>query len=81
MSFSSARPDADAPAWRAGRWEVTRLVDGLGKRIDPKIRRIVVALRVHGFSTSASCQGHPDRALPHPWVDVSARPYDAEVDA
>ena len=36
-----------------------------------------MALRVHGFLTSGSCQGHADRGL-EPWIDVTARPYGAQ---
>jgi hypothetical protein len=57
--------------WREERERVNQLADRLGKRIDPGIAEAVAALRVHRFSTQASCEGHARRGEPHPWVDIS----------
>lgn len=46
-------------------------VDGLGKGIDESILELVVALNLSGVNTVASCGGHLDRGLPHPWIDIA----------
>lgn len=56
-------------------WEETaarfrRVVDKLGKPIDAGIFETVVALNMAGITTRASCEGHLDWGVPHPWVDV-----------
>jgi hypothetical protein len=43
--------------------------DSLGMPVDEMIAPLVVALRWHGFETSASCEGHLDRGCPWPWID------------
>jgi hypothetical protein len=53
--------------------EVGRLVDGLGKPIDEKIRPLVAALRMYGIRTTGSCQGHSKRGLKYPWVNIDIR--------
>ena len=45
-------------------------VDRLGLRIDNRIFDSVVALRVHGFDTKASCEGHMRWGEPAPWMDI-----------
>ena len=57
---------------RAAEREVTRIVDELGKPIDPHIRPTITVLRAAGFPTSASCQGHPigTHGSPYPWVHI-----------
>lgn len=50
--------------------EVEMITDGLGKRIDDNIKESVVAFSVFGFHTSGSCEGHLDRGLPYPWIDI-----------
>lgn len=52
------------------RAEVASLTDGLGRRLDSGITELVVALRLHGFRTTASCAGHLDHGLPWPWVRI-----------
>jgi hypothetical protein len=48
-----------------------RTVDRLGERIDPGIMDTVVAFNAAGLYTSASCEGHLDHGLAHPWIDVT----------
>jgi hypothetical protein len=55
------------------RKEVDQLCDKLSNPIDEKIKDLVVGLRYHGIKTTASCQGHLDRGLSHPWVQVDHR--------
>lgn len=50
--------------------KIDRTVDRLGHPIDPGIKETVIALNLLGFKTAASCEGHADRALPFPWVDI-----------
>jgi len=47
---------------------VARFADATGRRLDPGIIGLVLALNAHGITTTASCEGHLDRALPFPWV-------------
>lgn len=50
---------------------VDKLSDGLGLRIDPKIKKAVVAFNYAGFHTSQSCEGHLDEwGTPYPWVEI-----------
>jgi len=58
-------------------WEETakqyrRVVDKLGKKIDEGIFDTVVALNMAGVTTRASCEGHLDWGVPHPWIDIEA---------
>jgi hypothetical protein len=71
-------PSNQPPSERHAQWhrieaDVADLRDGLGLEIDPAIRPLVVALKAHGFGTTASCEGHSDRAKPYPWVDVESQ--------
>jgi len=45
------------------------------RRIDPKIRALVIGLRRWGINTVMSCQGH-DRGFPFPWIDISSKDTD-----
>lgn len=56
--------------------QVDLITDGLGLPIDDLIKPAVVALRLWGFPTSASCQGHTDWGLPYPWIDIDTREWD-----
>src|SRR6266700_2817447 len=56
--------------WQETTRYFARVVDGLGTRIDPKIRDTVVAFNVVGIHTVASCAGHVDHGAPYPWIDV-----------
>lgn len=51
--------------------KLDRTTDGLGLGIDPGIKHVVAALMARDFITNASCEGHIDRALPYPWVQLS----------
>ncbi len=56
-------------------WERTlaaldTFADLRGKPIENDIKETVAGLQVHGFPTVGSCEGHADRGLPYPWVDV-----------
>lgn len=66
---ASADADLSAPARAALDW-VREQNDLLGLGIDAGVERPVAALRMFSIRTSQSCEGHADRALPFPWVDV-----------
>ena len=53
-----------------------RVVDGIGTPIDQGILDTVVAFNAIGLYTTASCEGHIDEGLAHPWIDISCE--DAE---
>lgn len=48
-------------------------VDGLGRGLDTKIAPTIAGMWRFGVETSASCQGHIRRGLPHPWITVPRR--------
>ena len=54
--------------------EVNHLVDGVGYGIETFIKRPVAILMSLGFTTTASCEGHTDRGLPYPWIDIDSLP-------
>ncbi|MFA7315790.1 MAG: hypothetical protein WC059_03255 [Candidatus Paceibacterota bacterium] len=58
--------------WNSKFKEVEMITDRLGKRIDSNIKESVVAFSALGFNTSGSCEGHLDRGLPYPWIDIDA---------
>lgn len=57
--------------------EVDQITDGLNMPVDEGIKKAVIALRMWGFPTDGSCEGHLQRALPYPWIDIYA-PEQAE---
>lgn len=63
-------------AWESNRAEVDKITDKLGFGIDERIKESVTAFRVHGFTTSQSCEGHTGEEEKHgssfPWVEVYA---------
>jgi hypothetical protein len=67
----SARPDyRKTEAWRKQEEQINEIVDKLGKPVDPGIKETTIALRVSGLSTTASCEGHLDKQIKAPWVDI-----------
>lgn len=64
--------------WEQKLAEVNKMVDRLGEKVDERIKEPVVALLVHGFTTSDSCEGHiakkgeDEHGLSFPWVEVYA---------
>ncbi|MDI6734462.1 MAG: hypothetical protein QMD50_03190 [Patescibacteria group bacterium] len=59
--------------WQAIEQSVENIKDKLGMGIDKNIKQTVVALKANGFGTTGSCEGHLDRALPYPWIDVESQ--------
>lgn len=56
--------------WQIVAAQMERTTDVLGKGIDPGVFETVVALNVLGIPTVGSCEGHLERAVAAPWVDV-----------
>jgi hypothetical protein len=65
-------------AWLHRLEEIEHIRDALGFPVDQNIRETIVALNLSGFPTSASCEGHIDRAKGAPWIKVEApdRPHE-----
>lgn len=59
--------------WRAMTAYVDNVGDRLGLPVDEGIKESVVALNVFGINTSGSCEGHLDRGIAAPWIDVQAK--------
>lgn len=53
----------------------SQVTDRLGKPIDKGIFDTVVVLNMLGIHTYQSCEGHSDRGLAYPWVDIAASEY------
>jgi len=54
------------------RKKVDKITDALGMPVDEGIKEAVIMFNAVGLYTSASCEGHLDRGLPAPWIDVEA---------
>lgn len=51
--------------------DINHVVDKLGKKIESKIRPLVIALWRLGIKTTNSCHGHILRAQPYPFVEIA----------
>lgn len=58
--------------WTATSQQVEATKDRLGKGIDEGVKQVLVAIKVNDFGTTGSCEGHLDRALPYPWIDIES---------
>ncbi|PIY74628.1 MAG: hypothetical protein COY85_02660, partial [Candidatus Portnoybacteria bacterium CG_4_10_14_0_8_um_filter_40_50] len=54
------------------RQEVENIGDRIGRPIDEGIRETVAMFKANELPTSDSCEGHVERGLPVPYVEVSA---------
>jgi len=72
MNFEKESINTKEKEWLAIQSQVEEINDGLGKGIDESIKQSVIAIKANGFGTTGSCEGHLDRALPYPWVDVES---------
>ena len=59
--------------WEKLKKKADSTTDGLGLGIDSGIKDTVIALWANGFETGMSCEGHKNRALPYPWVEISTK--------
>ncbi|BCL83184.1 hypothetical protein ccbrp13_56490 [Ktedonobacteria bacterium brp13] len=57
-------------SWEEVSQRVRLITDAIGNPIDEGIFDTVVALNVLGFTTVMSCEGHLERAIAAPWVDI-----------
>lgn len=57
--------------WEQLEKEVEITEDAQGEKVDERIKESVVAFQAMGFPTSGSCEGHLDKRVPTPWVEVS----------
>lgn len=58
--------------WRNKLKELSGIGDKLGLGLDAKIKETVAILQLLNINTSGSCEGHADRALAAPWIDIDA---------
>lgn len=58
-------------AWQAKREEVEQVTDRLGFPIEPRIKETVIGLNLFEINTTQSCEGHPDRGMGAPWVEIA----------
>lgn len=58
--------------WSQVAQQLASVTDSLGMPIDEGIRETVIALNALGIHTIASCEGHLDRGIAAPWVDIAA---------
>jgi hypothetical protein len=64
-------PPADKlTVWTQKLTEIAGLRDGLEKGVDPQITETVAVLQLLGVHTRASCEGHMDRGITAPWIDI-----------
>lgn len=73
MEFKPDKPDSNIEKqsiWNEWSKKVEKITDGLDYHIDSGIKESVIALNVFGIKTDGSCEGHLDRGLPYPWIDV-----------
>jgi len=72
MSFESPEHnETKERQWQDTLRALDGVVDKLGMPIDAHIKETVAALKCTGFETSGSCEGHLDRGVKAPWVDLS----------
>jgi hypothetical protein len=66
-SFESLNPEK-RESWRKMLDHVERMVDGLGKRVDPGIKETVAIVNCMELATNGSCEGHLDGQSKAPWI-------------
>lgn len=58
--------------WEAEIESLKSITDAEGKGIEQGIIETVAAFNLNGLNVTQSCEGHEDRGLHAPWVDVSS---------
>ncbi|GMQ95146.1 MAG: hypothetical protein BMS9Abin13_258 [Patescibacteria group bacterium] len=58
--------------WEKWEKEIETMEDSKGREIGPNIKEAVIALNVLKINTSASCEGHVERGMTAPWIEVEA---------
>lgn len=69
--FMSSISEQKRELWTEKTKEINHTVDFWGLGIDDQIKDTVVVLNLLGLNTTASCEGHLDKGLLTPWVDVA----------
>lgn len=54
--------------WEAVFDRIARITDKRGRRIDPGIMGLVLALNAHKVRTTQSCEGHMTHGFSYPWI-------------
>jgi len=65
--------------WQQGIEQGRRITDARGQPIDPDILETVVVFNLLSVQTTSSCEGHPDRGCPYPWIAVGFFEDDPEI--
>ncbi|MGH7157235.1 MAG: hypothetical protein ACREGG_03960 [Candidatus Saccharimonadales bacterium] len=68
-----AKETLQIPTFDQALARVNEISDNLGMPVDEAIKVPVAALWANGIHTTGSCEGHLDRALAFPWVDIEAK--------
>jgi hypothetical protein len=63
--------------WQEMAARVDKITDTLGMPVDEGIKETVIVLNLLGFPTVQSCEGHAERGVCGPWVDM--RPKGTEA--
>jgi hypothetical protein len=71
--FSSPEKGEKQRRWDEVAERVGRTVDRLEKHIDEGIKEGVIALNALDVNTHSSCEGHLDRGVAAPWIDIQAK--------
>lgn len=56
--------------WQEMAARVDKITDKLGMPVDEGIKETVIVLNLLGFPTVQSCEGHTERGVCGPWVDM-----------
>lgn len=52
---------------------VESTTDGLEEKIDEGIKEAVIGCNALGINTTQSCEGHAEKEIAAPWIDIEAR--------
>lgn len=63
--------------WSEMAADVDKTIDALGIPVEEGIKDTVIALRLLGFETDGSCEGHSDRGVCGPWVGLTSKEIEA----
>ncbi len=58
--------------WDKKKKDLEKAKDYFGEKIDENIKSAVTAFNLNDLPTSQSCEGHLEKGLPFPWLDVRA---------
>lgn len=58
--------------WQKKREEIDKIVDAAGHSIDERIKDAVTAANLMELNTEQSCEGHLDRGVPWPFLEIAA---------